>query len=359
MNRILSAVLMLGFAAGGSPADQEQPQAKRARLAYISNIMSHTVSVIELDSLSWLRDLHLGQYPIFSSLHPHDPTKLIVALHNYERRDGEGAVVLVDLRTEKVIKRVSFPGASMPSGFVYDGKRDRIYIADENLHRVFIMDGTTLDIISDLPAGLIPVHVGLCPDAKWLVVTNRKSADLYVYDLDNILRSAKDGIYTIHLGPSPGCAWDSDESGRFSHPIDVGFCNEPDVCLVTDYNTMELLFVDIAKQEIIDRVAFDRRPFDIAFDHRKTLAFVCHVDGDAISVVDLGKRKIQATIQGLASNPIHCELDEENSRLVAACWGGGQTGGVYIIDLKSYRILKYLPLEGAKASIGITVANAP
>ncbi|MCJ7486875.1 MAG: hypothetical protein MUQ25_12025, partial [Candidatus Aminicenantes bacterium] len=92
-------------AAGLSGAD---PVPAPKRLAYVSNLMSHTVSVIDLDRGVWLRDLDLGRYPIFSSLHPRDATKMILALHNYDRKDDEDLLVLVDLKTEKIVKKTPF-----------------------------------------------------------------------------------------------------------------------------------------------------------------------------------------------------------------------------------------------------------
>lgn len=330
------------------------------RRAYISNLMSHTVSVIDLDTMKWLRDLSFGRYPIFSSLHPHDKMKMILALHNYDRTEDDDVIALIDLKTEKVIKKVPFPGKGIPSGFVYDKKRDRIYIADENTHKVFALDGTTLDLIFDFPAGLIPVHVDISPDCRWLAVTNRKSANLYVYDLDNILKNAKDGIYTIPLGSSPGLLWDTEASGAtaFSHPLDVKFGRDNEICYVTDYSARELLVVDIIAQKITDRILFNKTPFDFTLNKERSLAFVCHINGDAISVVDLNKKAIIAEIPDISPNPIHCELDEENGILIAACWGDYRKGGIHIIDLKTYKILKSIFPEGAKASIGITIAQA-
>jgi len=41
---------------------------------FVSNLMSHTLSVVDLDGQSGFRNFNVGRYPIFSSLHPHDPT---------------------------------------------------------------------------------------------------------------------------------------------------------------------------------------------------------------------------------------------------------------------------------------------
>jgi DNA-binding beta-propeller fold protein YncE len=347
-----------GVAAGLSGAD---PVPAPKRLAYVSNLMSHTVSVIDLDRGVWLRDLDLGRYPIFSSLHPRDATKMILALHNYDRKDDEDLLVLVDLKTEKIIKRAAFPGAGIPSGFAYDLKRDRIYIADENLHRVFALDGLTLEILFEFPAGLVPVHVAISPDCRWLVSTNRKSANLYLYDLDDPKRAAKEGICVIPLGPAPGLAWDPDASGKdpFSHPVDVKFGADSRTCYVTDYNTRSLLAVDTEKREVVARVAFDKTPFDLTLNGDRTVGYVCLIEGDAISVVDLEKMKPVAEITGVGPQPIHCELDEERGQLVVACWGGYETGGIRIVDLKTRKIVKSVDPAGAKASIGITIAKGP
>ncbi len=312
-------------------------EANGGRLAYVSNLMSHTVSVIDLDARRWIRDLELGRYPVYSSLDPHDPTKMILALHNYERTESDDAIVLVDLTSGKLLKTVPFPGPGMPSGFVYDAKRDRIYVADENLHRIFALDGTTLEPIFDLPAGLIPIHVDVSPDGRWLVATNRKSANLYVYDLDNALHSAKDGIYTIPLGPAPGLHWDADtpDAEPSSHPLDVKFSGDNRTVWVTDSGSMQLLAVDIVERKVTGRIVLDLPPFDMALNRDRSLAFVCHVSGDAITVVDLKKRTVASVIDGLTPNPIHCALDEDRGLLLAAGWGADRAGGVHLIDLKT------------------------
>lgn len=338
-----------------SAADKE----KAPRLtAYVMNIMSHSVSVIDLDGKQEVRKLELGRYPLYSSLYPVDPGQLLVALHNYERTDDDDALVLFDLQREQVIKKVPFPGAGMPSGFVHDPRRDRIYIADENRQCVTALDAVTLDPLFTFPAGLIPVHVDISPDNRWLAVTNRKSADLYVYDLDDCEHGVKNGIYTIHVGKPPDAAWSP--GGRaegVSHPLDIHFANEPNRCYVSDWEMKQLLVVDISRREVVARIPLGGIPFDFALNREKTVAYVCLVEGDAVAVVDLVNKKVTGEIKDLRANPIHCALDEEGGRLVVACWGGAKQGGVYLVDLRERRILRHWPLAGEAASIGIALVR--
>lgn len=347
---LLSACHPLPAAAAGKPH----------LLAYVQNIMSHSLSVIDLDGDREPRRLELGRYPLFSALLPSDPEKLLVTLHNYERSADDDALALFDLRGERVLKRIPFPGPGMPSGFVHDARRNRIYIADENRHRVDALDAATLEPVFEFPAGLIPVHVDISTDGRWLAVTNRKSADLYVYDLEDAGRDAKSGIFTVQLGKSPGAAWESGAADDgVSHPLDIHFAAEANLCYVSDMQARQLLVVDILKREVVGRIALGGSPFDFALDRARRRAYVCLVDGETVAVVDLAARNVAAEIAGLRLNPIHCALDEEGGRLVVSCWGGAREGGVYVVDTRSLKVLRHFPLKGEAASIGITLVRMP
>ena len=73
----------------------------------------------------------------------------------------------------------------------------------------------------------------------------------FVYDLDNILKNPKDGICTVRLSQSRGIFWDPEET---------------------------------------DRKPFNKTPFDFTLNKERSLAFVCHTEGDAISVVNLAQK---------------------------------------------------------------------
>jgi DNA-binding beta-propeller fold protein YncE len=341
----------------GAPVHSSAPAG--ARLAYVCELFSHSVSVIDLDRLEWLRDFAVGSYPVFSALAPHDSTRLLVTLHNYGREEDADALVAVDRASGEVLARVGYPGPGMPSGFVFDPKRDRLYVADENLHRIHVHDACTLAWLSDLPAGLVPVHVALSPDARWLVATDRKSADLYVFDLEKPRIEARDGIGVLRLGAAPRFGWAPGEadSATLSHPLDVQFARDTALCYVTDMSQDALLVVDLVRWAVVDRIRFDAAPFDFAIDRAGALAYVCLVGDDRVAVVDLATWRIVRHIAGLAPDPIHCALDEDRARLVVACYGEGKSGCVYVVDLKTDRTVARIAPAGAKGSIGITLAR--
>ena len=52
---ITGLALFLGLAAQGFPAESAAPEAAPRRVAYVSNLMSHTLSVVDLDGITVAR----------------------------------------------------------------------------------------------------------------------------------------------------------------------------------------------------------------------------------------------------------------------------------------------------------------
>jgi DNA-binding beta-propeller fold protein YncE len=298
---------------------EKSPQPRRA---FICNLMSEMVSVVDLETHGMV-NIHVGTNPVFSMVSPHDPEKLIVSLHNYDRKNDEGLLALVDLKTNSVVQRIIHPGPAMPSGMVYDELQDILYVADENLHRIYAHDGGTLEVLSYLDAGRAPVHVDISNDRKHLVATNRMSADLNVYDLDQ--RSANADIgRVIRLGQAPSC-----------HPYDVKFSQDSDICYVTDFGHGELLVVDIHGHLVTDRIRVGLSPFGMALCEDASTAYVCNMKSSSVSIVDLQKRAVVGEISNIDGYPSHCAIDGSRGQLLVTCQGGRSNGSVQAFDLET------------------------
>lgn len=81
------------------------------RPAYVSNLGSGTLSIIDLES-QIVRNIEVGNYPVFSFFYPHDRSKLLVTLHNYHEMEDEGALELVDPITGD-IQKFSYRGIAV------------------------------------------------------------------------------------------------------------------------------------------------------------------------------------------------------------------------------------------------------
>jgi YVTN family beta-propeller protein len=316
------------------------------RMVYVSNLMSGTISIIDPGKRELKKNIRVGKYPVFSLGYSRDAKKVLVTLHNYEKKEGGGRLLLVDSSEGKIARKIPYSGIAVPSGMVYDAKRDVLYVADENLNRIWIHDGRTLELTGSLAAGQAPVHVALSSGGARLVVTNRMSADLYVYDLEHVSNRSED-VSAIPL---------SGTSGTSSHPYDVKFSADPDTCCITDFNTGELLIADISRNRVSSRIRLGDKPFGMALDAAGEQAFICNMGSGSVSVVRLDWKKKISEIQGLCT-PCHCVIDESGGHLVVTDQGRASDPGVHIIDLATERIVATISDKMIRSPIGVTLGG--
>jgi YVTN family beta-propeller protein len=315
-------------------------------LVYVSNLMSGTVSVIDPEKRQLKKNIRVGKYPVFSLGYPPDAKKILVTLHNYEKKDGGGRLLLVDPSAGKIVRIIPYPGIAVPSGMVYDTKREFLYVADENLNRVWTHNGRTLELTASLAAGQAPVHVAISGEGDHLVVTNRMSADMYVYDLEHLSGGAGDAL--------PSAIPLSGTSGSSSHPYDVKFSAGPATCCITDFNTGELLIADISRNRVTARIRLGDKPFGMALDAEGERAYICNMGSGSVSVIRLDRKKKVSEIQGLCT-PCHCVIDERGGQLVVTDQGGTAGPGVHIIDMATERIVRTISDKMIRSPIGVTL----
>jgi YVTN family beta-propeller protein len=323
----------------------------QGRAGYVCNFGSETVSVIDLDNKALIKNVKVGKYPIASLCSPHDRSKLIVALHNYDQNKDDALLEGVDLENSKTT-RVQYPANAVPSWMAYDSRQDRIYVADENLCKVHVHDGKTLKELSSLPAGLAPVHTDISGDGRYLAVTNRKSADLYLYDL-MADPTYPHWITSIHLGATPGNKWPSEDK-PYSSPFDVKFSADPNTCYVSDWGTGELLAVNIPERIVTDRIDVGEHLFGMALDRTGTAAYVCDFGKNSLYIVDLDSKRIEE-IAGLDGVSSHCAVDEKGDQLMVTCQGGRSGGAIHFIDLGEKRVAGTIVDDKIQGCMGATI----
>lgn len=326
----------------------ESVKSPEKRLAYVCNLGSENISVIDLLNGKLVKNVKVGKYPIFSLVYPSDPNKMIVALHNYDRKENEDLIMLVNLTNGKVTKKISYSGITIPSGMVYDVNHDRLYVADESdKGYIHVHDGKTLKLLNSLPAGRATVHVDISSDGSYLIATNRLSADLSVYNLEKKPITAQDAI-TISLGHPQAC-----------HPFDVKFSKSSGICYISDFIANEILIVDIVRGNIIERIRVGANPFGMALNKAGSTAYVCNWGSNSVSIVDLDKNEVIGEIAGLKEAPSHCMIDETGNKLIVTCMARDKdfTGSaVHIIDLVTLKTIATIADDKMRGPVGVSMA---
>lgn len=318
------------------------------RTAYISNLMSGTVSVIDLEGRQLVRNIRVGVNPVFSIIYPPDPGKVLVTLHNYDRIEGEGRLLLVDPDRGSILQDIPYQGKSMPSGMAYEEKRDLLYVADENLNQVHCHDGKSLGLISSLPAGEAPVHVDISGNGRYLAATNRLSKNLSIFHLDPPVAGETGIALSLARNKEARC-----------HPYDLWFTGRGGKCAVTDIEGGELLMVDVEKRKVTTRIRLGNGSFGFTPDRAGKRAYVCNMGSGSVSIVDLAKKEVTGEMTGFVS-PSHCGIDEKGELLVVTDQGNTDNGkmpGVHLVDLSTGGTIETIRDPMIRNPIGVTITE--
>lgn len=317
----------------------------KKRAAYVCNLNACSVTEIDIKKHDWARNIPVGMFPVFSFIHPHSPEKLLVTLHNYNLKENEGFLVLVDLKAGRVLQKIAYPGISVPSGFAYDKKRDVLYVADENLDKIYAHNGTTLELLSSMVAGSKTVHLDVSASGRWLAATNRFGADLSVYDLE------ASGVEMAHAVSIPLRG----SGASRCHPYDIKFTLIPDFCCVTDFDAGQLLIVDVVNRQVTDRINVAKQLFGLELNRARDTAYVCTWDRGTVAVIDLVQKKKIGEIQGFKGYTSHCALDEAGHQLVVTSQTDGGAGEARIVDLRTGSVGPAIRDEIMQGCIGVTI----
>jgi YVTN family beta-propeller protein len=156
---------------------------------------------------------------------------------------GSGSMTAVDLKAGKSLGDVKTGAGAEGIEVTPDGKQ--VWVTNREADTVTVVDAKTLEILGSVPSASFPIRAKATPDGKHVLVSNAKSGDLSVF-------SAADRKLARRVKLEVKSAADKD--GRL-----MGAFGDSSV------------------------------PIGILIEPDGKRAFVAHANGDAISIVDLGK----------------------------------------------------------------------
>lgn len=204
--------------------------------------------------------------------------------------EGNEAVVVIDLRTNKVIHIIS--GLVAPHSIAYNPESKKLFVADEE--RVDIFDGT-----SYAPIGQIPM---------------KAHADVSIYDPESKL---------LYVG----------NGGKVAHE---------DYCLIS--------IIDTTRGEKVGDIRLDVNHIEaMALEHSGPRLFVSLTAADSVGVIDREKRALVAkwsyAEEGHANGPM--AFDETNHRIFVV---SREPNKLIVLDSDSGKVITGVPSIGQSVS---------
>src|SRR5262245_33167331 len=142
----------------------------RKPLAFVSNEVSRSVSVVDLTTRKVIATIPLGERPRGIHVSP-DGKQLLVALSDDQpqAQSGRDAIAAIDVGTFKVAKR--WPGGTDPEQFTILPKGNELYATNEDAGTTSALDLRTGKVVASLVVGIEPEGVAVSPDGRWVYVT--------------------------------------------------------------------------------------------------------------------------------------------------------------------------------------------
>ncbi|MCA0963967.1 YncE family protein [Salipiger bermudensis] len=161
-----------------------------------------------------------------------------------------------------------------PIGAVYHPGLDRLFVSDWYNARLWALDGTTLEVRAELPAGAAPAGLALSQDGRLLAAAERDADRISLYDPASLalLRSVPVGSRPFGLGFAP--------DGR----LFVGNVGSNDVTVIAP-----------ASGKVLATMSVGERPYGVAFAAGR--AFVTNQYENTLSVVALEDLSPVATLE--------------------------------------------------------------
>ena len=156
---------------------------------------------------------------------------------------GSGSMTAVDLKAGKSLGDVKTGAGAEGIEVTPDGRQ--VWVTNRSADTVTVVDTKTLEILGSVPSASFPIRAKATPDGKHVLVSNAKSGDLSVFSVADRKLARRVAL------PVKSAA---DKEGRL-----MGAFGDSSV------------------------------PIGILIEPGGQRAFVAHANGDAISIVDLGK----------------------------------------------------------------------
>lgn len=173
--------------------------------AYVTNGLSGTVTILDVVNVRLDRELPVGQNPVALAA---SPTRNEVYVVNSGPEGAQGSVSVIDAGKNTVAATI--PVHRRPVSIDLDAAGDLAYVANSGSNTVSVLDLRARREIAVIGAGEEPVSARISPDAKTLVVANRRGGSVTIVDPAGPVDPARRALAPSVRAVFDGCPGASD-----------------------------------------------------------------------------------------------------------------------------------------------------
>jgi PGF-pre-PGF domain-containing protein len=236
---------------------------------YVTNGYSNSVSVIDTATNTVTATVPVGSIPLGIAVTP-DRTKVYVA--NWGSNGIGNTISVIDTSTNTVIATI--PVGNAPTGVAVSLDGSKVYATNQGSNTVSVIDTSTNTVLATVNAGNAPEGIAISPDGSKVYVTNR------VYDLLSIFDTGLNSVIASVAIKNP-----------------EGVAVSPDgkkVYVTSQINNVSV--IDTSTNTVTATVLVGEYPIGVAFTPDGKKVYVANYNSSSISVIDTAKNTITAIV---------------------------------------------------------------
>jgi YVTN family beta-propeller protein len=253
--------------------------------AYVTNINSNTVSVINIPTSTVASTIPVGSGPWGVAVSP-DQTQVYVS-NNHGNN-----VSVINTASDTVVATI--PVQSSPFGVAFTPDGTEAYVVNGSSNSVSVINTASQTVVATVPVQHSPVGVAmaLTSNGTFAYVTNSGSNSVSV-----IAVSSSTVVQTIAVGSGP--RW-------------VAIAPNSSLAYVENAGSNTVSVISVATNTVTATIPVGLSPFGAAFTPDSSLAYVVNSASNTVSEIDTATSSVIATVTGF-SNPVHVALSTDGS----------------------------------------------
>jgi len=305
------------FSASTSPA-QTLAITQTGPFAYVANINSNTVSVINIPTGQVTNSIVVGSGPWGTAISP-DQTQV------YVTNNHGNNVSAINAASGSVVATIPVQLSPFGVAFTPDGKG--VYVVNGSSNSVSVIDPATQTVVATVPVQNSPVGVAMAPTSNgtFAYVTNSGSNTVSVIAVG----SNPSVVQTIPVGTGPRWVTVSPNS-MWAYVENAGSNN--------------VSVISVATNQVTTTISVGTSPFGAAFTPDNSTVYVANSGSNNVSVIDTKTTTVIGTVSGL-NNPVQVALTTDGS-------------SAYVTNLNANTV-SVIATAGNTISGTVQVGNAP
>ncbi|MGB6404082.1 MAG: beta-propeller fold lactonase family protein [Candidatus Sulfotelmatobacter sp.] len=295
--------------------------------AYVANINSNTVSMIDIPSSLPVSAVPVGSGPWGVAVSP-DQTQVYVS-NNHGNN-----VSVINTTSNTVVATI--PVQSSPFGVAFTPDGTSTYVVNGSSNSVSVINTDTQTVVATVPVQSSPVGVAMAvtSDGTFAYVTNSASNTVSVIAVG----TTPAVVHTIKVGSGP--RW-------------VAVSPNSSLAYVENAGSNNVSVISVASNTVTATIPVGTSPFGAAFTPDSSTAYVVNSASNTVSVIDTASASVVATVTGF-DDPVHVALTGDGS---SAYVTNLNANDVSVIAAASNTITGTATV--GSAPIGVAIASLP